>query len=334
MKLRILILLILCVSLSSCPENHNIGVFPSKPVNMIDINSEFDDYNSLSPEYGGTSPLCFSSNRNSYGHDFDLIYVLLDVFVERKTGKLEIQEDYNPGSYDYDTNLNLRDAISKVYSPYDELGPYLIHLNDDNPMGTGYQSFPKSILLYANNESGNFDIKFTENVTDDTFSTPSQITFLNSEADDLYPTLNSDRTSIYFCSDRSGNFDIYETTFANTNDILSVLTAQTAGPILKDTILSSESNDKCPFIVEDLMVFCSDRPGGFGGYDLYYSTLVNNKWSAPVNFGKTINTQYDEYRPIVRTYNYEFANNMMIFSSNRPGGKGGFDLYYVGIKRY
>ena len=28
---------------------------------------------------------------------------------------------------------------------------------------------------------------------------------------------------------------------------------------------------------------------------------------------------------------YEFNNDFMIFSSNRPGGLGGFDLYYVGI---
>lgn len=41
----------------------------------------------------------------------------------------------------------------------------------------------------------------------------------------------------------------------------------------------------------------------------------------------------DEYRPIVRSDKWKFDNNMMIFSSNRPGGKGGFDLYFVGIER-
>jgi len=30
---------------------------------------------------------------------------------------------------------------------------------------------------------------------------------------------------------------------------------------------------------------------------------------------------------------WEFDNNFMLFSSNRPGGKGGFDLYYVGVKK-
>jgi hypothetical protein len=78
------------------------------------------------------------------------------------------------------------------------------------------------------------------------------------------------------------------------------------------------------------MVFSSNREGGFGGYDLWYSRLVNGEWTKPENFGAEINSPYDEFRPIVKEC---IPNDLMIFSSNRPGGKGGFDLYYVGINR-
>jgi hypothetical protein len=78
------------------------------------------------------------------------------------------------------------------------------------------------------------------------------------------------------------------------------------------------------------MVFVSNRPGGLGGYDLWYSKLINNSWSKPINFGSPINTKYDEYRPIIVKYK-DIRNDLMIFSSNRPGGFGGFDLYYIGI---
>ena len=44
----------------------------------------------------------------------------------------------------------------------------------------------------------------------------------------------------------------------------------------------------------------------------------------------SINSSADEFRPIV-IYNFEFDNHLMIFSSNRAGGMGGFDLYYTGI---
>jgi hypothetical protein len=78
------------------------------------------------------------------------------------------------------------------------------------------------------------------------------------------------------------------------------------------------------------MVFTSNREGGYGGFDLYYSIFANGEWGEPINMGERINTEYDEYRPILKYVN-EFENNFLMFSSNREGGKGGFDLYYTGI---
>jgi len=99
--------------------------------------------------------------------------------------------------------------------------------------------------------------------------------------------------------------------------------------IAKDTILSSLYDDKCPSINNNLLVFTSNREGGYGGFDLWYSQLVENSWTTPVNFGSKINSEYDEYRPVTfRFLDYD----LMIFSSNRPGGKGGFDLYCVKIE--
>jgi hypothetical protein len=75
----------------------------------------------------------------------------------------------------------------------------------------------------------------------------------------------------------------------------------------------------------------SNRAGGFGGYDIYYSVFRNGNWSSPVNMGSRINTSSDEYRPVIGS-NPDFTNNFIMFSSNRPGGKGGFDLYFSGLQ--
>ena len=91
-------------------------------------------------------------------------------------------------------------------------------------------------------------------------------------------------------------------------------------------------NDECPFVNGRLMVFTSDRAGGFGGYDLYYSIYENGIWSAPVNFGEKINSEFNEFRPIT-VLAWGFNLDLMFFSSDRPGGKGGYDLYYVGIPK-
>jgi Tol biopolymer transport system component len=316
--------------LSACPlvdgYKYRIGTFPETPVNMGDINSEYDDYNSTSPELGGTTPLCFSSNRNGNHKDFDIIYKLLDVYMSKSTGILEVEEN-TKGSLDvFAANASLNDAIRIINTGFDELGPYLI------PQGHSYLN-QEYIFLYATNESGNFDIKFTQNLTGDSYSSPLNIKFLNSAEDDLYPTLTADSSTIYFCSNRGGNFDIYKADLNKNNNLLSEFSDSIPRIITKDTILSSNFDDKCPFIIGKLMVFASNRSGGYGGFDLYYSVFNNGEWSAPVNFGDKINTQYDEYRPIVKSFAPDFTNDFMIFSTNRPGGKGGFDLYYVGIDR-
>ena len=234
----------------------------------------------------------------------------------------------------YAENVNLLNATSSINSRFDELGPYLVSQGTgDRNDGSNYPIYNKFVFLYASNDTGNFDIKFIQNINNYTYSAPKRVQFLNSSKDDAYPTLNQDNSYIYFCSNRNGNFDIYKTALTRNNDLLFSLSDSSAHIVSKDSTLSSDYDDKCPFIAGNLMVFASNRPGGYGGYDLYYSTFKNGKWSAPVNFGDKINSQYDEFRPIVKVFDYDFTNDFMIFSSNRPGGKGGFDLYYVGIPK-
>jgi hypothetical protein len=84
-------------------------------------------------------------------------------------------------------------------------------------------------------------------------------------------------------------------------------------------------------IFKNIMFFVSDRPGGLGGFDLYYSIFNNGNWSSPVNMGPDFNSSSDEYRPVIG-YLPDFTNYFIMFSSNRPGGKGGYDLYFRGLK--
>ena len=71
------------------------------------------------------------------------------------------------------------------------------------------------------------------------------------------------------------------------------------------------------------LYFISDRPGGFGGFDLYScSKLENGKWSKAVNLGPGINTEFDEVAP------FPLADgNSIYFSSNRQHPKKSYDIY-------
>lgn len=56
--------------------------------------------------------------------------------------------------------------------------------------------------------------------------------------------------------------------------------------------------------------------------DLYYSRLVDSIWSEPVKFEGAINSMHFEPSAVINA-----AENSLIFSSDRPGGLGGLDLY-------
>ncbi len=70
-----------------------------------------------------------------------------------------------------------------------------------------------------------------------------------------------------------------------------------------------------------VLYFASDRGGGFGGKDIYFSVKTNGVWSKPKNCGKSINTAGDERYPFIH------ADGTLYFSSNGYAGFGGMDIY-------
>lgn len=68
------------------------------------------------------------------------------------------------------------------------------------------------------------------------------------------------------------------------------------------------------------LYFCSDMPGGLGGWDIYYCDFSNDKWGFPVNLGIKVNTPFDDLFPSV-------FEDLLIFSSEAREGLGGFDNY-------
>lgn len=76
------------------------------------------------------------------------------------------------------------------------------------------------------------------------------------------------------------------------------------------------------------LFFVSDRPGGFGGYDIYVSyRQEDGKWSKPVNAGKNINTPANEKSPFIHS-----DSQTLYFSSQGWPGLGGYDIFYSRLK--
>lgn len=71
------------------------------------------------------------------------------------------------------------------------------------------------------------------------------------------------------------------------------------------------------------MYFCSARPGGYGGKDIYrIKRLPNGKWSAAYNLGPNVNTAFDEESPFLHVDGQNFY-----FSSKGHNTMGEFDVF-------
>jgi outer membrane protein OmpA-like peptidoglycan-associated protein len=70
------------------------------------------------------------------------------------------------------------------------------------------------------------------------------------------------------------------------------------------------------------LFFASDKPGGFGGSDLYYCQWKGDYWDDPVNLGPIINTKGNEAYPFINTAGELF------FSSDGHPGFGGKDIFF------
>jgi outer membrane protein OmpA-like peptidoglycan-associated protein len=73
------------------------------------------------------------------------------------------------------------------------------------------------------------------------------------------------------------------------------------------------------------LYFASDKAGGYGGLDLYYSERKNDYWTDPVNLGPAINTSGNEA--------YPFLNDLgeLFYSSDGLPGLGGKDIFFSRI---
>ncbi len=73
----------------------------------------------------------------------------------------------------------------------------------------------------------------------------------------------------------------------------------------------------------DEIYFTSDRPGGYGGRDLYrIRRLPNGEWSLPLNLGPKVNTAFDEDAPFIHS-----DGITLFFSSNGHNTMGGYDIF-------
>ncbi len=202
---------------------------------------------------------------------------------------------------------------------------------------------------------------------------------INTEYSEVIPFITADKSKLVFSSKRPGRFGIYEDENKNGSDIYMadregdrwvnvhkmgfeintemndlvvgmndlgtiLLVNRTRkgmdygnlficenknGTWLKPVMLSEQINSEhkessaCITAEGKLIYFSSNRPGGFGGKDIWeVKQLPNGNWAKPFNIGGLINSPYDEEAPFISP-----NGQTLYFSSNGHETIGGYDIY-------
>ena len=154
------------------------------------------------------------------------------------------------------------------------------------------------------------------------WSSPKSIgQFVNTNGHEGSINLTPDGQTLIVYKDDGGNGNVYFSTW----DGKEWSSLQSFGSDINTKYWDSHA---CLSADNNTLYFVSDRPGGFGGRDIYRCVkLPTGAWSKATNVGPTINTKYDEDGPFIHP-----DGVTLIFASNGHKSMGGFDIFFTTIE--
>jgi outer membrane protein OmpA-like peptidoglycan-associated protein len=274
------------------------AVQDSLPVFVVNagplVNSYYDDYSAIEMMHP-TQSLYFTSRRPKDG---EANMASHDVFRER----ILVSSDYSAGqaSEARESGLTSRRHISV----------------------SGFDSNTNELLYYSGNKNRNsviYRVVVTPNGSLRHQKLKGRINKGNSTEGVVSFAANGDA---YFISNRSGGVGDADIWYAQKKP---------KGKGFYKPVnlrnLNTPLEEKCVYVTADgnTLYFSSNGLPGMGGFDVYRSDrLPDGTWSDPINMGYPINGPGDDlfYRPTSDA-------NIALLSSQRSGGFGGLDVYYL-----
>jgi len=151
---------------------------------------------------------------------------------------------------------------------------------------------------------------------------------VNSEYGDEAPAISADSLTLLFRSDRpggQGDYDVWMSIRKSVSDSFGK-------PVNLGQLVNTSSREGFPTLSSDglTLLLYSRRSGGLGDMDLYVSTRnwISAPFGEPVNLGSPVNSPAWEGCPELSS-----DDQTLFFTSNRPGGEGGHDLWMAPIYR-
>ena len=176
----------------------------------------------------------------------------------------------------------------------------------------------ENILVFTSkNDSTKLNTIYISKKTDGRWSKQKSISSNINKSDKTEAVaLSNDGNQILISQNDNGISNLYITRFNGEWSI----------PQKLNNNINSKYNETNASFTEnaDRIYFVSDRKGGFGGKDIYFSKMKpNGEWGQAVNLGDQINTEFNEGVVSIHSGGYT-----IFYSSNRPNSLGGYDLYF------
>ena len=218
--------------------------------------------------------------------------------------------------------------VEEIYVSYRNIGgkwsaPQMIPINSKFNVGTaGISPDGENMLIFVGSANNTGSIYRIKRESTNEWSQPSPLNRgINSDYLESTASISPDGKTMYFASNRPGGYggmDVYK---AKKNRDGKWDKPQNLGPVI-----NSKYDEDAPYIHPDgkTLFFTSNGLNSIGGNDIFKTVYVGKKWQEPKNMGYPINTTADD-----NYFTLTADGSVGYFSSNRLGGKGGQDIYYI-----
>ncbi len=157
---------------------------------------------------------------------------------------------------------------------------------------------------------------FSSTWTEGNWTEPVSFYLNNDQYSVGHPCLSPDAEQLFFVSDMPGGYggtDLYMCSKEGEGWGAATNMGRT---------INTLGDEMFPYLLDSVLYFSSTGHLGYGGLDLFKSDMDSTGWGKPVNLLAPLNSSYDDFGISLST-----DRKKGYLSSNRPGGKGGDDIY-------
>lgn len=236
----------------------------------------------------------------------------LTVLDQKDTKQKEITEHYIKSCHN---------ASQMMLNPVEVINTSMgSPLNDDFANLNAVLSGDGNTIIYITTKKDLYNIMLSSKING-VWSKPKAITRQITSKNNFKPTsLSYDGKTLLLVEEDPFDSEIYMSSFTKGRWSSAQKLKKPINSKMNETHASLSPDGKTIY-------FTSDRNGGFGDLDIYFSKIdEKGKWGKPENMGLKINTMYNEETPFISP-----DGNRLYFSSEGHEGMGGQDIYFFNL---